>query len=137
MAKNKIGLELEGFDELIAKLDELNGDIKSTVEDCLKVANDVIEPQVKTAMQKHHRTGETESTIIKTDKIEWEGTTASIDVGFRFPKGLPSVFLMYGTPRMKKDSKLYNAIYGKKTKDEIAKMQALIIADEISKAMGG
>ena len=28
MAKNKIGLEFDGFDELIAKLDGLQGDVK-------------------------------------------------------------------------------------------------------------
>lgn len=137
MAKNKIGLELDGFEELIAKLDKMNGDIKGTVEDCLKVANDIIEPQLQTAMQKHRRTGKTAGSIIKTDKVEWQGQTASIDVGFTFPKGLPSVFLMYGTPRMKKDTKVYNAVYGKRTKDQIARMQALIISDEINKAMGG
>ena len=137
MAKNKIGLELDGFEELIAKLDGLQGDVKGAVDDCLKVANDIIVPSLEAAMNKHVRSGETIGSIVKTDKIEWEGTTASIDVGFQFPKGLPSVFLMYGTPRMKKDTKVYNAIYGKAVRDKIARMQALIIADEINKAMGG
>lgn len=137
MAKNKIGLELEGFEELIAKLDHLQGDVKGAVEDCLKAANDVVVPALEAAMNKHVQSGDTKGSIIKTDKIEWQGTTASIDVGFRFPTGLPSVFIMYGTPRMKKDTKVYNAVYGKAVRDKIAKMQALIIADEIYKAMGG
>ena len=50
--------------------------------------------------------------------------------------GLPSIFLMYGTPRMKKDSKVYNAVYGKKTMDEVSMIQALIFADAINNHFG-
>lgn len=138
MAKNKIGLQLEGFEELMAKLDALDGDLKKVTNECLDVAHEIITPKLHQAMKKHHQTGDTEKSIVDHSSVNWEGTTADIDVGFKIRNGgLPSIFLMYGTPRMKKDTKLYNAIYGKKVKDEIAKMQSLILADEIHKRMGG
>lgn len=137
MAKKKNGITLEGFDELIAKLDSLNGNVKRAVTDCLQQSQEVISEKLETDMKKHKRTGDTARAIVKNTPVKWSGTKASVDVGFRFAEGLPSVFLMYGTPRMKKDSKLYADVYGKKTRDEIARMQALIIADEIHNAMKG
>ena len=137
MAKNKIGLELDGFEDLIAELDALNGDVKGAVSDSLKAAHNTVTPAVQTAMRKHRRTGRTSKAIVKRSSIDWEGTTASIDVGFIFQAGLASVFLMYGTPRMKKDTKLYNAIYGSKVKKEIAKKQEKILFEAIKKRMGG
>lgn len=43
---------------------------------------------------------------------------------------------MYGTPRMKKDTKLYNAIYGTKTQKEIKQIQKEIFEEEIRRVMG-
>ena len=137
MAKNKIGLELAGFEELIADLDALNGDVKGAVNDSLKVAHETVTTKVQTDMKRHKRTGRTADAIVTTSGVKWEGTTASIDVGFKFQEGLASVFLMYGTPRMKKDTKLYNDIYGSKTKKEIAEKQKEIILGAIKKRMGG
>ena len=137
MAKNKIGLELAGFEELISDRDALNGDIKGAVSDSLKVAHETVTPKVQADMKRHKRTGRTADAIVTTSGVQWEGTTASIDVGFRFQKGLASVFLMYGTPRMKKDTKLYNDIYGSKTKKEIAAKQEKILLGAIQKRMGG
>lgn len=137
MAKKKNGITLEGFDELIAKLDGLNGNVKRAVTDCLQQSQEVIGEKLEMDMKKHKRTGETARAIVKKTPVKWSGTKASVDAGFRFAEGLPSVFLMYGTPRMKKDSKLYADVYGKKTRDEISRLQALIIADEIHNAMKG
>jgi len=138
MAKKKWGVTFEGFDELMGKLDSLEGDLKKVTEECLEVAHDIITPQIKQAMVKHNQTGDTSKSIKTNSKVTWEGTKASIDIGFKIHDGgLPSIFLMYGTPRMKKDTKLYNAIYGKKVNEEIAKMQSLILADEIHKRIGG
>lgn len=137
MAKNKIGLELKGFDELIGKLESLNGDVKEVVDGSLRVAHNTVTPKVVADMRKHKRTGRTAGAIVKKSDVKWEGTTASIDVGFRFPDGLASVFLMYGTPRMKKDTKLYNDIYGSRVKKEIAKKQEKIFLGMIEKRLGG
>lgn len=136
MAKKKGGITLEGFDELIVKLDSLNGNIKKAVDDCLQASQDIISSKLEKDMEKHKRTGDTKKAIVKNKPVSWKGSKASVDVGFEFPEGLPSIFLMYGTPRMKKERKIYSDVYGKKTREEIERMQALIIADEIQNAMG-
>lgn len=136
MAKNKIGLELKGFEEWIERLENLGGDVKEAAEDSLQVAYSTITPKVIADMKKHKRTGRTAGAIVKKSDVKWEGTTASIDVGFKFPEGLASVFLMYGTPRMKKDTKLYNDIYGSRVKKEIAKKQEEIFTGMIER-LGG
>lgn len=136
MARNKIGLELKGFEEWIERLENLGGDVKEAAEDSLQVAYSTITPKVIADMKKHKRTGRTAGAIVKKSDVKWEGTTASIDVGFKFPEGLASVFLMYGTPRMKKDTKLYNDIYGSRVKKEIAKKQEEIFTGMIER-LGG
>lgn len=138
MAKNKIGLEFSGFDELIERLDASGGDVKEAVDKSLEVANKIVSRKLSEDMKKHRQTGETEKSIIKNATIEWDGMTASVGVGFDFGKGgLPSVFLMYGTPRMKPDKKIYNDIYGSKTKKEIGEEQEKIFLEMIAKKLGG
>lgn len=137
MAKVKIGLELEGFEELIDKLEKLNGDVKEAVSGSLRVASDTVASNLEIAMRGHKRTGKTAGSIIKRPDIKWQGTIAEANVGFRFPEGLPSIFLMYGTPRMNKDQKVYNAVYGVRTRKEIAEKQSQILYGMINKRMGG
>lgn len=134
---NKTRIEFEGFDEAIARLSQLEGDVKGTTEQALKKSNRYVRQNIGAAMQKHNRTYETIRSLISNPNIEWVGTVASMDVGFDLSNGgLPSIFLMYGTPRMNKDQNLYNAIYGKKTKDEIMKLQEEIFFEAIRKAGG-
>ena len=138
MAKNKIGLMFEGFDETIQRLKELEGDLKTTTEDALKASQAIIAENAKVAIEKHVRSGKTKTSVITDGAVEWEGFTASIPVGFDIKNGgLPSVFLMYGTPRMAKDPDVYNAVYGKKTRERVQQTQRFIFADEISKMMRG
>lgn len=137
MAKNKIGLQFDGFKELMSQLDKLGGDLKAPVEDALKVTQKHIADQAHAAMVKHHRTGDTEAAIVEDGLVTWEGSTASIGIGFDLANGgMPSVFLMYGTPTMPKDTELYNAVYGSKTRKEIAALQETKILDAIRKRMG-
>lgn len=131
MAK-KAYIEFEGFNEVIARLHALEGNVKEVTEDALKKTKRHVHERLETAMQKHNQTFKTINSLDEETGVEWLGSVASIDIGFHISKGgLPSIFLMYGTPRMKKDSKLYGAIYGKKVRDEIKKMQEDLFYDEI------
>lgn len=137
MARNKVGMLFEGFEEMAAKFDALGGDLKSVVTECLEKSHNHVTPKLHKDMKRHRRTGDTESSIGVT-RVEWEGTKASIKVGFNISHGgLPSIFLMYGTPRMKKDSKLYNDIYGTKTRKEIKELQEEIFKKKTDAIMGG
>lgn len=145
MARNKIGLQVAGFEDYMAKLDEIGGSkaMKRGVESALKASKEYVTPQVEAAMNKlpakgKYSTGLTEKSIDDGYKVEWEGMTASIEVGFDFSKsGVTSVFLMYGTPRMKPVSGLKAAIYGTKTKKKIAELQGEALDKVIARILGG
>lgn len=134
--KNRIGITFRGFEEYAEKIDRLNGDLDNTVKKALQASFDHVTPKAETAINRHVQTGETKRTLKRSETVQWEGRKAYIKVGFEFPKGLPSVFLMYGTPRMKKDTKLYNAIYGTKIQKEIKQIQKEIFEEEIRRVMG-
>lgn len=138
MARNKLRLEFKGFEEYAARLDELGGDLKATTEKALKASHDLVTPKIKAAMTKHNKSGDTSRAILDKSPVVWDGAVASIDVGFDIQSGgMPSIFLMYGTPRVKPDRDLYNAIYGNKTKKDIKELQQEIFAAAITKAMEG
>lgn len=133
----KIGLEFDGFQEAIKRLEKLGGNIKSTTEKALKETHKVVTNKATEAIQPHRLTGQTEKSLYRDAKVEWAGTTASVPVGFSISNGgLASIFLMYGTPRMTKDQKLYNAIWGKAIRDEIHKVQENIFYEEIRRLNG-
>lgn len=134
--KSKFGVTFDGFDELMKQYDGLSGDLKKITEKCLKATHEIITPKIHDDMKKHKRTGKTEAAIKEDNTVKWNGTVAGIGVGFEFPQGLASVFLMYGTPKMKKDTKLYNDIYGKKTRDTVAQKQKDILNKAIMDRMG-
>lgn len=134
---NKTGIEFEGFEQVVARLAKLDGNIKKTTEKALKETHKVITNKAEKAIQPHKETGATEDSLYREAKIEWAGTLASVETGFSIRKGgLASIFLMYGTPRMKKDQKLYNAFWSKKTKEELMKIQEDIFYDEIRRLNG-
>ena len=138
MAKNKFGIQFEGFKELMAELDAVSGDLKGVTEKALQASHKIVTPALNADMQKHRRSGATAKSIIENDHVNWDGMTASIDIGFDLKDGgLASIFLMYGTPRMKKDTQLYNDIYGSATRKKIAEVQEKIIHDAIMEKLGG
>lgn len=138
MPKNKIGLKFDGMEELIEEFERLDGDLKKATENALKASKQIVTPNVQSAIARHKRTGATEKSLDKNMQVEWEGATASIDIGFHIRQGgLPSIFLMYGTPRMKKDTQLYNAVYGSKLKKQIAETQKEVFHKMIARRMGG
>ena len=145
MARNKIGLQFDGWEDYIARLDELSdmNTVKKGVEEALIESKKHINPLIEKAMGKlpaggKYSTGDTKKSIDDEMSVEWEGMTGSIKIGFDFSKSGPkSIFLMYGTPRMRPVSGLKGAIYGSKTKKEIAEIQEKVIGDLIKKVMEG
>lgn len=133
----KIKFEGNVFASLLEKLDKLGGDVDKAIEESLEASAKIVQKNAEKEMQRHKRTGQTERTILKDEKVKKSGTVYSIRVGFDLPKGLTSIFLMYGTPRMNPDKKLYNAIYGTKVKKEIREKQSEIINEAVRKRMEG
>jgi len=145
VARNKIGIKVKGFEEYMAKLDEVGGSnaMKRGVEGALKASKQYVNPLIEQAMNSlpaggRYSTGATKKSIDKDMTVEWEGMTATIKVGFDFKKsGMTSIFLMYGTPKHKPVTGLYESIYGGKTQREIAKIQGEELNKVIKRIMEG
>ena len=145
MARNRIGLQVKGLDEYMAKLDEIGSGqaMRRGVESALKASKEHVNPQIESAMAKlpaggRYSTGDTKRSIDKDMAVDWEGMTGSIKVGFDFKKsGLTSIYLMYGTPKMSPVTGLKAAIYGTKTQKEIAKLQGEALNKVINRIMEG
>ena len=145
MARNKIGLQVKGFEEYMSKLDELGGSdaMKRGVEAALKASKQYVTPQIEAAMARlpaggKYSTGDTKKSIDKDMTVEWQGMSGSVKVGFDFKKsGMTSIFLMYGTPKMPPVAGLKDAIYGTKTQRQITSVQAEALDKVIKRVMEG
>ena len=132
----KLKLDFSGLDKMIEDMHKMGANVKEVAESALKKSRDYINSNLESAMTPHNRSGETMKSL-KDAPVEWSGTVAKIPVGFDIKNGgMPSIFLMYGTkvygtPRVKKDTKLYSAIYGKKTKEKIKE----IMSEEFRKVL--
>lgn len=134
MAKMK--LEFDGLKQLVGKLESINADANEVTEKVLITARKHVTTNLKTAMNPHNKTGATVSSLVERTPVKWVGNKAQIEVGFNLSDGgLPSVFLMYGTPKMSPDKHSYNAIYGRKTIKEVRELEENIFLEEIRKAM--
>lgn len=144
MPRNKIYFKFDGMDYYIKKLDEMGKRIDLVTEKCLieskkyvtnKLEQDSIKPNYP--HEGDYSIGTTKDSIDKSNDIGWEGSTAYIKVGYDFNiSGLTSIFLMYGVegPGKRKIDpvkKLYNDIYGYKTRKEVAKLQEEIFKKAI------
>lgn len=128
----KLKIEFDGFNEVVQRLKDFGADVQKTADSALMESKKIVNRNLEAAMQKHNKTHETVNSLDTESKVMWVGDVGTIHVGFNLAKGgVPSIFLMYGTPRMKKDSKLYNAVYGSKVRKEIKKLQEDAFYDEI------
>ena len=132
----RLKLQFDAWKELGDNLDKLGGDLKATTEEALEKSHAAITPGIVAAFGKHNDTGTMMGALRDKSKVEWEGMTASIPIGFDIGAGgVASVFLMYGTPRMAPDRKAYNAIYGGKAKKQINEIQVDVFTKAIERAM--
>lgn len=136
----KMSLSFEGLDEMMKKLERLDKDTKAVTEEALTKAHEIVTAKAEQAIAKsnlpargHYSHGDTAGSLQRTPKIKWSGSEASVEVGFNIRKGgLPSIFLMYGTPKMAKVQSLYDAFYSSQTEGEVINAEKEIFL----KAMG-
>lgn len=133
----KFGLQFSGWHEMMANLDELShfGVLEGTKKALLET-HKLVTPKLEAAIKKHRRTGDVEDSLVRTPRINVDGTLVSIDIGFDLDNGgLPSIWLMHGTPRQAPDKELYKALYGHKTASEVAHVQRHAVMEVIEKYM--
>lgn len=142
--KTKLSIDFDAFTEYAKKLEKVGADIKKITEECLTEAAEYVTDNLEKDIKPHKRTRRTEKSLRKNSKVTWQGTTASIDVGFDIAEGgLASIFLMKGTPRhepnhpgTKQDKRLYNDVYGAATQKKIQEMQEKHLQEALEKIMG-
>lgn len=133
----KMQMQVEGLDALMERMQKLGADTRSAVNKALIETHKIVTEKAEAAIEQHKRTGATEASLRHEAVPEWSGDVASIKVGFDIENGgLPSIFLMYGTPQTKPDPALYNAFFGKDTIKEIVEAQEKAIYTAIHSAEG-
>lgn len=152
MSRNKLTIDFKGFKEVFEKLDKLNADTKKITEEALEKSFEAVTPGIQAAIKPHHDSGQTEDSLVTSPQIKWNGTQGSVEVGFNIQNGgMPSIFLMYGTPKhtganqygkngktvkgVDQDMTLYNSIYGTSTKSKVKKIQKEIFEKALKEAM--
>lgn len=127
-----------GFADLAEQIDKVNGDLHKAVDEALSDTQKIVSEAVTSSALpyrdkgiKGYATGEMFSTIRNDAKPYWKGTVAEIGVGFGADKSfagfMHSIYIMYGTPKMPKNVKVYNAIRGTRVRKEIAKQQEEVL----------
>ncbi len=142
MARMK--LEIEGLNEMLNRIESLNGNVRTTTEQALRETHSIVTQKAEKAMSAaylpakgKYSTGDTLKALRRNAAIEWHGDVAEVKVGFDIKHGgLVSIFLMYGTPRMNPDKELYNAFFGNRTKKEVVEAQENVFWNEIRRLEG-
>lgn len=144
----RMRMEIEGLSQLTNRLNRVGADTKKIAEKALKeshlyttnLAEEGIQDANLPAKGKYSNNHESARSLYKEASIEWVGNKASVQVGFSIRKGgLPTIFMIYGTPRHMKVQKLWNALNLKKsrrTREEIKKIQEDVFYDELRR-LGG
>lgn len=128
MPSGRFGLEFDGFDALLKRMEQREADMKALAEDALTGTFEAVQSTLQGAVGasrfNFNRTGRTRGSIVPGPDIQWEGNTATVGVGFKISEGgLPSIFLMYGTPTITPDRELYDSIFGAGVRDKVQKAQ--------------
>lgn len=126
MAKrSKLAFNFDEMAGLAEKLEKAGGNLQAAADRALKATHDYITPNLSGEIQRHVQSGDTKESLDKRGGVVWESPLkAHVNIGFNLEEGgLPSIFLMWGTPKMKPDTKLKNAAFGTKVKREVAAIQ--------------
>ena len=144
MAKrNTLRLDTSGFEEMIVKLDELQGKVKEAVTDALLQAAETVHDDTVDALaprfmprQGEYSTGRTKATVVEPE-VSWSGSVATANVGFDYGEKGAGGFLISGTPRMAPDRALEKIYTRKKYMRQLQEDMQDVIQDYIDDALEG
>lgn len=137
----KFGLQFAGFNEAIKRLEAAGGNVQAAAEAALKETHRIVTEKADAVMIPANMpaggdywTGRTEQSLVRAPKVTWQGSVASVDVGFDTRKGgLASIFLLRGTPYHEPLQELVDAFYGDQTMGEVMAAQKKIFDEAMEK----
>lgn len=140
---NKASMDFSGFQSLMRELEKLNADTKAIADKALEKTFDIVTEKAKDAANPanypakgKYSTGRTAESLKTTCKIYWQGTEATVDVGYSISAGgLQSIFMIYGTPKHMKVQAMYDAFFGNKTLQEVRNAQRAVLMDAVNEAL--
>lgn len=123
--KSKMAFNFKEMAELAERLEKMGGSLQKICDEALKATHDYITPQLSSNIARHVDTGETQGSLDRSPRVVWVNPNkAQVNIGFDLSDGgWPSIFLMWGTPKMAPDKSLRNAAFGPKVRREVAKIQ--------------
>lgn len=123
--KSKFAFNFKEMAVLAERIEKLGGSLEKACEEALLATHDLITPQLSKGIERHVQTGETQDSLERAPRVQWlTPTKAQVNIGFDLEAGgWPSIFLMWGTPKMKPDTALKNAAFGSKIRREVANIQ--------------
>ena len=136
--KSKLAFNFKEMEELADKLERMGGNLQVACDKALHDTHDYITPGLATGIARHVDTGETEGSLERSAHVVWDSPLkAHVNIGFDLSKGWPSIFLMWGTPKMKPDTSLKNAAFGPKVRREVANIQRAALEEAIKNLTSG
>lgn len=129
--KSYIQLNIEGFDELLKKIEDAGGNINSAVNYCMEKSAKIQHEELQTQMRKASPKPVDAGLISRMPppEITWSGNACTARVGYHkgaydphnLSDGYKAVFINYGTPRIEPRNFIDKA--KKKAKSKIKKAQ--------------
>ena len=94
-SKNKITLDFPGIKATFERFEKMDLAVGPAVSEALQKSYDYVTSHLEDQIEQHHRTGRTAESLLKNEKVQVEGTTYYINVGFDVSNGgLASIFLI-------------------------------------------
>lgn len=131
----KFGLNFEGMNEAIKRLKNMGGNVTEAAEEALKETYDYVTPNIEEELSKYKvRTGAMRDSFRNKERVQWFGFMAQIKAGFDYEISSHAIYHMItGNPYMEPNKKLYNALYGAKTKKEVERIQREVFLRKIGR----
>lgn len=151
MAKSKFSLDFDGFLDLAGRISEAGGEaaLKKATENALAKSAEIANAEVAQAMNKSRYSftagvkgskgrARQSAAEVAAAPVTWEGTQASAKIGVSLAAAPEVAILMHGSPHIKPDTQLKNAIKVKgKVRKKVDEVQAAEFNAVISEIMEG
>lgn len=136
--KSKMAFNFSEMEELAAKLENMGGNLQGACDKALHDTHDYITPRLSAGIANHVDTGATQGSLDKSARVVWESPLkAVVNIGFDLSKGWPSIFLMWGTPKIRPDMTLRKAAFGPAVRKEVANIQRKALEEAIKNLTKG